>query len=81
MRSSRLGVLFWSWTFVVATFSSESMAYIGPGAGAGLIATVLGVLAAIVLAVFGVVYYPLKRFLRKWRARRAPPGEGNKSDH
>jgi hypothetical protein len=45
-------------------------AYIGPGMGAGLIATIFGVLGAIILALFGLLYYPVKRFLKKRKAAK-----------
>jgi biopolymer transport protein ExbB/TolQ len=79
MRLTRFG-FGWVLLILVATSSSEVMAYIGPGIGAGLIATVLGVLAAIVLAVFGVVYYPLKRFFRNRKHRRVRTDDGNGFD-
>jgi len=47
----------------LSAFSAE--AYIGPGLGSGVIGVVLGILAAIVLAVVGVIWYPLKRVLKK----------------
>ena len=80
MRSTELG-FGWVVLILLATLSSDAMAYIGPGAGAGLIATVLGVLAALLLAVFGIVYYPLKRFFMSWRNRRARTNYGNESEH
>jgi hypothetical protein len=40
-------------------------AYIGPGVGAGVVATVLGILAGIMMLIVGVVWYPIKR-LYKW---------------
>lgn len=43
-------------------------AYIGPGLGAGAIAAVLGVLGAIFLALFSVIYYPIKRMRKKKKA-------------
>ena len=47
-------------------------AYIGPGLGVGVIATVLGILGSIILAVFAVVWYPLKRLFKKiWRTWNA----------
>lgn len=49
-------------------------AYIGPGIGAGTIAVVLGVLGAIVLAVFSILYYPIKRLLKN---RKSTPSAGN----
>jgi hypothetical protein len=58
----------WRTLIVAACLLMPAMpaaAYIGPGVGAGVIATVLGILTAIALAVFAVVWYPLKRLLKK----------------
>ena len=44
--------------------SSPVFAYIGPGMGGGLIAAVLGVIGAVLLALFGILYYPIKRMLK-----------------
>ena len=43
-------------------------AYIGPGAGAGTIAVVLGILASIVMAFFAILWYPVKRLVKKRKA-------------
>lgn len=43
---------------------SLAHAYIGPGAGAGTIAVVLGVIAAVLMAFVGLIWYPLKRLFR-----------------
>ena len=52
-------------TIAILLSSAESaFAYIGPGVGAGVIATVLGILTAIALALFAVLWYPLKRLLK-----------------
>ena len=45
----------------------SSHAYIGPGMGGGVIAITLGFIAAIFLAVFGILYYPIKRVIKKRR--------------
>ena len=49
---------------VLLSISSSVFAYIGPGMGGGLIAAVLGVIGAILLALFGILYYPIKRMLK-----------------
>jgi hypothetical protein len=49
---------------VLLSMSSPVSAYIGPGMGGGLIAAVLGVIGAILLALFGILYYPIKRMLK-----------------
>lgn len=51
---------------VVAVFwTTSAHAYIGPGVGIGAIATVLAALASFFIAVFAIVYYPIKRMLKK----------------
>ncbi|MFT5115348.1 MAG: hypothetical protein ACI8P9_004696 [Parasphingorhabdus sp.] len=45
-------------------FYTPAYAYIGPGMGAGAIATLLGILGALLLAIFSVLYYPVKRMLK-----------------
>ena len=46
------------------SISSPVFAYIGPGMGGGVIAGVLGVIGAVLLALFGILYYPIKRILK-----------------
>ena len=49
---------------VLLSISSPIFAYIGPGMGGGVTAAVLGVVGAILLALFGILYYPFKRMLK-----------------
>jgi len=53
-----------------------AQAYIGPGMGAGTLAVVLGILASIVLAFFAVLWYPIKRLLK----RSKPPKAGGRAE-
>ena len=50
---------------LIISIPSSLFGYIGPGMGGGLIATILGILGSIILAVFGILYYPIKRFYKK----------------
>ncbi len=45
------------------TFSAFTslLAYIGPGMGGGIIAAILGIIAAFFLGLWGILYYPIKR--------------------
>lgn len=45
--------------------SSPASAYIGPGMAGGVFAGVLGVVGAVLLALVGILYYPIKRMLKK----------------
>ncbi len=49
---------------VLLIISSPASAYIGPGMGGGLIAAVLGVIGAVLLALIGILYYPIKRAIK-----------------
>lgn len=51
--------------------SNPALAYVGPGLGAGAIGAVLGVLGAILLGAFAMIYYPIKRARRRRREARA----------
>lgn len=52
-------------TALFLTVPQVALAYIGPGVGAGALAAVVGVLGSIVLAIVAVVYYPIKRMMKK----------------
>lgn len=60
-------------TLMLVLAPGLAQAYIGPGAGVGAIAAALGVLGAIFLALLAVIYYPIKRLLKR---RRTGAGRG-----
>tara|TARA_B000000460_G_C21190793_1_gene253802 strand:- start:187 stop:396 length:210 start_codon:yes stop_codon:yes gene_type:complete len=51
-------------SFLLLIFPFPSYAYIGPGMGGGIIAATLGVIVAIFAALFGILYFPIKRFMK-----------------
>ena len=51
---------------------TAASAYIGPGAGASLAGSLLGVLAAIGMALAIVLFWPLRLIYRKIRGRKKP---------
>lgn len=55
---------------LVATLPSVALAYIGPGAGVTMLGALWGVLAAIVLTIAGLLYWPIRAALR--RRKKAP---------
>jgi len=50
--------------------SSPSYAYIGPGMGGGVIAAIIGFFAAILLGLWGILYYPIKRALKNRKDKK-----------
>lgn len=52
-------------------FPLNAFAYLGPGMGAGTIGAILGVIGSIFLALFAVVYYPIKRLFKKRKNKQS----------
>ena len=44
--------------------------YIGPGLDGGIITAVLGILTSIVLALFAIIWYPIKRLVKKFKPKK-----------
>jgi predicted RND superfamily exporter protein len=53
----------------LSLISLPSYAYLGPGMGGGVIAAILGFFAAILLGLWGILYYPIKRALKNRKAK------------
>ena len=45
-------------------------AYIGPGMGGGVIAGIIGFFAAILLGLWAILYYPIKRALKNRKDKK-----------
>ena len=50
--------------------SLPSYAYLGPGMGGGVIAAIIGFFAAILLGLWGILYYPIKRALKNRKDKK-----------
>ena len=48
-------------------YPTLALAYIGPGLGTGAVAAVLGTVAGLLMLLIGVVWYPLKRLMARFR--------------
>lgn len=55
--------------------NGPAMAYVGPGLGLATIGAILGGIGAVLLAILGLVWYPVKSMMKKKR-KAAAPGEG-----
>jgi hypothetical protein len=45
----------------------DDLLYIGPGMGGGLFAAILGILVSLVMSLFAILWYPIKKLYRKIR--------------
>jgi len=67
--------------FCLAWLAPDSAhAYIGPGAGISAIGSLLTLIAAVLLAIVGFVWYPVKRLLKSRRKGRAEAAKKDEVD-
>ena len=45
-------------------------AYLGPGMSGGLLTAIIGIIVSIILALFGIIYYPIKRLIIKIKNKK-----------
>ena len=57
---------------LLLSFSIDTIAnaYIGPGMAGGVIAATIGVIIAIFAAIFGILYFPIKRFFKNKKQKK-----------
>ena len=55
---------------VLFSLSSTAYAYIGPGMGGGIILATIGIVIAIFAAIFGIIWFPIKRLIKKRKEKK-----------
>lgn len=63
----KFGLGFWRsvvLVFLILSISENAHAYLGPGAGLGMIGGLIAVLIVILVIVFGLVFYPIRRYIK-----------------
>lgn len=66
--------------FPLLLISFDANAYIGPGLGLGTIGVVLSFALTFFLAIFGLIWYPIKRFFLKMKIRFFKKKQGTTDD-
>ena len=69
-------------TFISTIFFNLSplFAYIGPGMGGGVIAAFFGIIAAFFLGLWGILYYPIKRYLKNKQKKKKSSKNANQKE-
>ena len=63
--------LLFSLFFILIPFNA--FAYLGPGLGIGIITTAFGIILAILIAIIGIIYFPIKKLFSKKKKKNEPP--------
>ncbi len=68
-------------TLILANFAAtQAFAYVGPGAGISAIGSLLALIGAVLLAIIGFVWYPVKRMLKRRKAGEDVATDGSEQD-
>ena len=51
-------------------YPNLAYAYLGPGVGFGILAARVGIVVAIFAALFGILWYPIKKIIKKRKERK-----------
>ena len=55
---------------IFCLITTTSFAYLGPGVGGGFIAATIGIIVAIFAALFGLIWFPVKKLLKKRKEKK-----------
>ena len=50
---------------VILLIAAPAQAYLGPGAGLGMIGSLIALVVVVLVLVFGLILYPIRRFLKR----------------
>ena len=57
-------------SIIFCLIATSSFAYLGPGVGGSVIAATIGIIVAIFAALFGLIWFPVKRLLKKRKEKK-----------
>jgi len=55
---------------IFSVISQTAWGYVGPGMALSTILITLGVIGSLLLAILSVIYYPIKRFIKKTKSKK-----------
>lgn len=55
---------------LVILVQQPAMAYVGPGTGIAALGALIAIIVGVIAALFGFLWYPMKRILKKRKAAR-----------
>jgi hypothetical protein len=59
--------------FIAALASTPAAAYMGPGAGLGMLGSLIAVVGAVLVALVGILILPVRLLMKKRRKAVSPP--------
>jgi hypothetical protein len=66
----------WPLVVAIAVAAVPAQAYAGPGAGLSMIGSLVALVGALLAGIFGFVWFPMKRMMKKRKAAQAKAAQG-----
>jgi Na+-driven multidrug efflux pump len=66
----RSHIIFFALLAAVTLLPQPALAYVGPGSGLGALGAALAFVGAVLFAIIGFLWYPMKRLLAAFRAKK-----------
>ena len=63
---------------VILIMPMNIFAYLGPGMGGGLVAAMIGIIFALFALIFGIIWFPLKRFFKNRKIKKNTDSRNDK---
>ena len=67
-------------TAALATYAPAAFSYVGPGAGLGVIASLVAVVLAVIATLVGIVLWPIRMIARRRKAASQKPEPSTPED-
>ena len=62
---------------LLALITSPAAAYVGPGAGISVLGSLLGILATILVAIGAILFWPIRKLMKRRKAKKEAEVPGN----
>ncbi len=62
---------------LLALIATPATAYVGPGAGISVLGSLLGILATIFVAIGAILFWPIRKLMRRRKAKKESEVSGN----
>lgn len=56
--------------YLLIIFPNIALAYLGPGMAAGLFFSIVGIIIALILAIFALIWFPIKKLYLLFKKKR-----------
>lgn len=64
-------------SIILLLTSQPAAAYVGPGLGLGTLGVILGVVVSVLLAAFAILWYPIKKLIKKRKSSKSKPNSSS----